>query len=805
MQVIYDSEWLAVSYILAAVLFILALKGLGTEETAKRGTNCGILGMLVTVVASYISDYVTDEAYWLIPVCIVPTSIFGIWYAYSVVTDRLPELVGLFNSFGGLAAALEGIAVYLDRTSHRSMYTGVVLTPTEQKIQLVVLFLSIIVGMMTFTGSIIAVLKLTGGWVKHQHKINSVRLDASGVAIFPKKHGVRRGYVHKITGRNVDSDILNLIDDKGRQNRYALDLTFSDARGKEIKLTAFDIKDAKTLQMTSKKAKEADMSKALDVEGTYTCTWEHETENLWHINTKPRMYCGGKAPQILLSLIMIGCCVVIYTIDEDGMALYQNSEAQTSWAKDDAEMIGTILVLVLAFTAGAIGVLQALAVSGADMAVVICVLNSGSGWSGVAAGFMISNELLLVTGAFVGASGAILSYLMCQAMNVPILRVLGMMPPPPEKVVDPNAEAVQLPDPQMETAQDVAERLRAAKTVVIAPGYGMAAGKAQGVVGKLAETLRSQGKIVRFAIHPVAGRLPGHMNILLAEAQVPYDWVCSMDEINSDFKNTDVALCVGAWDTVNPAAAEDPDCPVYGMPMCRVWDAKVCIVNKRSLGTNSGFSGAVNLLPHKENTRMMLGSAADQIQKLLDVIGQDAKQGGDSGTDSGGNQEGIPKQTGPTAEEIEAMQTFKTICVPKETSDPAGEVLTDPTSEMRCALSPKAALHLRKVLGFKVVAEAGIGERSLLNDDMYRAVGVEIMPAGEKLYQTAEVLLKMNPPVKRADCGGKHELDMLKPGATYISFLPIMPPGETPDKCGQQFKDTVLRAQDNKLRGGSLL
>lgn len=332
-----------------------------------------------------------------------------------------------------------------------------------------------------------------------------------------------------------------------------------------------------------------------------------------------------------------------------------------------------------------------------------------------------------------GASGAILSYLMCQAMNVPLLRVLGMMPPPPEKAVE--SDGVALPEPQCETAAQVAERLRAAKTVIIAPGYGMAAGKAQGVVGKLAETLRGQGKEVRFCIHPVAGRLPGHMNILLAEAQVPYDWVCAMDEVNSDFKTTDVALCIGAWDTVNPAAAEDPDCPVYGMPMCRVWDAKICVVNKRSLGSASGFSGAQNLLPHKENTRMLLGSAADQVQMLLDIIGKDARVDGDT---ESADAAVVAADTGPSVEELAAMPTYKTLCVPAETTDPSGALLTDPSMELRCALSPKAALHLRKVLGFRVVAESGLGLRSLFNDDMYRAVGVEIVPTSEDLYMQAD-------------------------------------------------------------------
>ena len=754
--------------------------------------------MLVTVGFSIASDYVQDEAYYIIPICIVPCSIFGIWYAYSVITDRLPELVGLFNSFGGLAAALEGIAVYTDRTAVLSMYTGAPLNATEQKIQLVVLYLSIMVGMMTFTGSVVAVLKLTGEWVKHPHKIDGVRLSADGVATFPKAHKVRQGYVDKKTGRNIDSDVLSQRDAKGRVNRYALDLEFASG-DKTITLTAFGINDSKTLQMTSNKKNEAaDMSKAkeFDAGATYTCTWTHETENFWHINSKARALCGGKIPQIILLLGCLACCVITYVLDEttcgkDGCLPGQMGKPLYL---SDNELLGTTLIIVLAVLSGIIGILQAMAVSGADMAVVICVLNSGSGWSGVAAGFMISNELLLVTGAFVGASGAILSYLMCEAMNVPILRVLGMMAPPKE--VEKTGDAEELPEPQLEDAAKIADRLREAKTVIIAPGYGMAAGKAQGVVGKLAETLRDQGKEVRFCIHPVAGRLPGHMNILLAEAQVPYDWVCAMEEINPDFKNTDIALCVGAWDTVNPAAAEDPDCPVYGMPMCRVWDAKICVVNKRSLGSASGFSGAQNILPHKENTRMLLGSAADKVQELLDIIGKDAKAEGRA-------EEGIAAvagPTGPTKEELAAMPTYgKTICVPKETSDPNGNILEDENAELRCAMSPKAALHLRQKLGFEVIVEAGCGARSLITDEMYEAVGAKIVPTGAGLYESADIMLKVNPPVCRKDIGGKHELDMLKENATYIGFLPIMNPGDTPKKCGDDFKDIVLRAVDKKI------
>ena len=759
--------------------------------------------MLVTVAAAFASDYVQGEAYWLIPACIVPCALFGVWYANSVVTDRLPELVGLFNSFGGLAAALEGIAVYTDRTAVLSMYSGAPLDRTEQKVQLVVLYLSIIIGMATFTGSVIAVLKLTAAWPKYPHSHAGVVVDAQGVATFRQAHKVRKGKTDKKTGRNVDSDIVNKLDAKDRQNRYAAEITITpDGHDPDNRdgpqptvLTAFDILDSKKLQLCKKRGKAADELPDGFAGCQGTATWEHETENFWHINSKPRFLLGGVFPQVILCLGMLACCVITYHLDKAASEGEVSYEEGGQYFSAEDETLGTILIIVLAVQAGLLGILQAMAVSGADMAVVICVLNSGSGWSGVAAGFMISNELLLVTGAFVGASGAILSYLMCEAMNVPILRVLGMVSPPKKEKKD-EEEGEALPDPVKEDATQVAQRLREASTIIIAPGYGMAAGKAQGVVGKLAETLRGQGKTVRFCIHPVAGRLPGHMNILLAEAQVPYDWVCAMEEINPDFKNTDVALCVGAWDTVNPAAAEDPDCPVYGMPMCRVWDAKICVVNKRSLGAGTGFSGAQNILPHKENTRMLLGSAADQVQLLLDDLSKDAKAEG-TGNEAGGA--AAAAATGPSAEELAAMPTYKTICVPKETSDPTGGPLTDEGSELRCALSPKAALHLRKKLGFHIKAESGLGVRSLYTDEMYAAVGVEIVKGSAALYKDADVLLKLNPPIERKDCGGKHELEMMSEGATYISFLPIMPPGDNPSKCCPQFKDIVLRAQDCKI------
>jgi NAD(P) transhydrogenase subunit beta len=254
-------------------------------------------------------------------------------------------------------------------------------------------------------------------------------------------------------------------------------------------------------------------------------------------------------------------------------------------------------------------------IGGADMPVVVSMLNSYSGWAAAAAGFMLSNDLLIVVGALVGSSGAILSYIMCKAMNRSFISVIagGFG----------NDAAVSTGDDTVgeyreTTAEDVADMLKASDSVVITPGYGMAVAQAQYPVAEITKKLRALGIKVRFGIHPVAGRLPGHMNVLLAEARVPYDIVLEMDEINEDFSNTDTVLVIGANDTVNPAAMEDPSSPIAGMPVLEVWKAQNVIGFKRSM--NTGYAGVQNPLFFKDNTQMLFGDAKDSVEAILKAL-----------------------------------------------------------------------------------------------------------------------------------------------------------------------------------------
>ncbi len=270
-----------------------------------------------------------------------------------------------------------------------------------------------------------------------------------------------------------------------------------------------------------------------------------------------------------------------------------------------------VLMTLLAFF---IGYHLIMGIGGADMPVVVSMLNSYSGWAATAIGFTLGNDLLIVTGALVGSSGAILSYIMCKAMNRSFLSVIlggfGSMTGPAMEI---TGEQVAI------DADGVAAALNDADSVVIVPGYGMAVAQAQQSVSELTRKLRAAGKTVRFAIHPVAGRLPGHMNVLLAEAKVPYDIVLEMDEINDDFPTTDVAIVIGSNDIVNPAAQEDPNSPIAGMPVLEVWKAKQVFVSKRGQGT--GYSGIENPLFFKDNTRMFYGDAKKSIDQLLPQIG----------------------------------------------------------------------------------------------------------------------------------------------------------------------------------------
>jgi NAD(P) transhydrogenase subunit beta len=263
------------------------------------------------------------------------------------------------------------------------------------------------------------------------------------------------------------------------------------------------------------------------------------------------------------------------------------------------------------------GVHMVMAIGGADMPVVVSMLNSYSGWAAAATGFMLSNDLLIVTGALVGSSGAILSYIMCRAMNRNFLSVIAggfggesaVPAPAAAGGAQPAGEVISV------SAQETADLLKEAKSVIIVPGYGMAVAQAQHTVYEITKRLRDLGKTVRFGIHPVAGRMPGHMNVLLAEAKVPYDIVMEMDEINEDFPDTDVSMVIGANDIVNPSAQDDPSSPIAGMPVLEVWKSHTSVVMKRSMA--SGYAGVDNPLFYKDNNRMLFGDAKKMLDEVL--------------------------------------------------------------------------------------------------------------------------------------------------------------------------------------------
>jgi NAD(P) transhydrogenase subunit beta len=315
--------------------------------------------------------------------------------------------------------------------------------------------------------------------------------------------------------------------------------------------------------------------------------WGKLNEN---ISGKPLMFRGKDLLNVvlLITVIVLGVLFVVQ-MDEPQAIIY---------------------LIIMTAIAAFFGVMMVMAIGGADMPVVISMLNSLSGWTASAAGFMLGNDLLIITGALVGSSGAILSIIMCEAMNRPFISVmLGGFGQEIKtgKKMEGNVISIN--------HDEVAELLKEAQSVVIVPGYGMAVSKAQHPIHDMVEKLRSEGKSVKFGIHPVAGRLPGHMNVLLAEANVPYDIVMEMDEINPELHETDVVMVIGANDTVNPGALEDEDSPIYGMPVIEVWKSKKVIVMKRSMAV--GYAGVENPLFYKENTALLYGDAKDSVEKIL--------------------------------------------------------------------------------------------------------------------------------------------------------------------------------------------
>ena len=467
-------------YIVAAILFILALGGLSNQEKAKRAIWYGIVGMALAVIATIFGG---AGHLWLLILMVVVGGAAGTFVASRVQMTQMPELVAGFHSLVGLAAVFIGlnadveaarVARYLASGATQPLY-GFAATlahkePVELSIMRVEIFLGILIGAITFTGSIVAYLKLAG---------------------------------------KVASKPLTL------PNRHAINI-------------------------------------------------------------------GAAAVCLLLGIVYF-----------NGAGLWT--------------------MILVALVAGFIGWHLIMAIGGADMPVVISMLNSYSGWAAAAIGFTLSNDLLIVTGALVGSSGAILSYIMCRAMNRNFVSViLGGFGGTTGPAMEIEGEMVPI------DADGVAAMLDDADSVIIVPGYGMAVAQAQQSVSELVKRLRSKGKEVRFGIHPVAGRLPGHMNVLLAEAKVPYDIVLEMDEINHDFPSTDVAIVIGSNDIVNPAAQDDPNSPIAGMPVLEVWKAKHVLVMKRGQGT--GYSGIENPLFFKENARMFYGDAKKSLDQLLPKI-----------------------------------------------------------------------------------------------------------------------------------------------------------------------------------------
>ena len=405
-----------------------------------------------------------------------------------------------------------------------------------------------------------------------------------------------------------------------------------------------------------------------------------------------------------------------------------------------------IFNIILVIISVIYGVCFVLPIGGADMPVVISVLNAFSGISGCTAGFMLQDNLLIITGAIVASSGGILSYIMCLSMNRSLMSVLaggfgeGSSKATTKKEGSSESEKPHFPI----KPEEVAEKLLDAKRVLIVPGYGMAVGHAQHAVAEMTNILMSVGKKVDFGIHPVAGRLPGHMNVLLAEANVPYNIVHSMEEVNPTMKENDITLVIGANDTVNPAAENDPQSAIAGMPVIRVWESRRVIVFKRSMG--KGYSDVENPLFFFENTNMCFGDAKQTVEAVVTTLKEktkDAKKISSS-------------EMATAVQEDETLDLSKyevkmTVGIPKEVGE----------EETRVAMTPSAAIKLRK-MGFLVLLEEGAGEGAMFTREEYEKAGAEIVPA-EDIFKRANIVVKLNEPTKE-------EIEQLRDGQTLISY-----------------------------------
>jgi len=473
------------SYIVAAILFILSLSGLSNQETARKGNYYGMLGMAIAIIATILGGSVSGKSameitifgatlsgsftvYGILIVALLIGGSIGARAALKVEMTQMPELVAIMHSLVGMAAVLVGYANFMDN--------AITISGVEKTIHELEIYIGILIGAVTFSGSVIAFGKLS-------EKISGKPL------LLPGRHWFNLG--------------------------------------------------------------------------------------------------------LLIATLVLGS-VFLQQVELGGNALIPLA-------------IMTAIALIF-------GVHMVMAIGGADMPVVISMLNSYSGWAAAATGFMLSNDLLIVTGALVGSSGAILSYIMCRAMNRNFISVIaggfGTTSGGESAAIEGEVQPID--------AEETAKLLQAAKNIMIIPGYGMAVAQAQHTVYEITKFLRDKGKKVRFGIHPVAGRMPGHMNVLLAEAKVPYDIVFEMDEINDDFANVDVSIVIGANDIVNPSALNDPNSPIAGMPVLECWKGETTIVLKRSMA--SGYAGVGNPLFVMENTRMLFGDANTTMQAVLKAL-----------------------------------------------------------------------------------------------------------------------------------------------------------------------------------------
>jgi NAD(P) transhydrogenase len=445
---------------------------------------------------------------------------------------------------------------------------------------------------------------------------------------------------------------------------------------------------------------------------------------------------------------------------------------------------GLLYLMIIVAIVAIWGVLFVMAIGGADMPVVISALNSGSGWSASAAGFTVASNVLIASGAVVGASGAILSYIMCRAMNRPFF---GVMAGGFGEVAESNSDADKFELKFTET-QSLVNWIKNAKRVVFAPGYGMAVAQAQHTIAQITSFLQAHGIDVKFAIHPVAGRLPGHMNVLLSEARVPYDVQLALEDINPELESTDVAIVIGANDVVNPGAVEEPVIPqIAGMPVLEVWKAKHVVVLKRTAG-GRGYSGVVNRLFGKDNCHLLLGDAKKTVDELLTGLHSemgDAKKQAAHGASV--EMKNMEDEREKELEEVRALPTFMPIGIPCERSP----------KERRVAVTPTTAIRLRKQ-GFQVYVEAKAGLAAGFSDADYAATGCHVVDTAEELWNAVKLVLKV-------DEITEEEAELASENTTIISMfdpkderhqgtLEIMSKKQL-TQLGMQFVPRITRAQ----------